>query len=160
MTKNQAIAELYSQLSGVVSNAYSKVGDKVLFKTEQGIVIYNRYVIFRTPSGIKLANRYGITEIMSFNTAKNALTWALLDMHDKIAEAKRVRELDTFLSSVEVDIQIHRRYLKTSDPEKFLIYYSKHQNDVRRQKQFLSEIDKYYILAQRCQQRGLKHETK
>jgi hypothetical protein len=97
---------------------------------------------------------------MSFNTAKNALTWALLDMYDKIAEAKRVRELDTFLSSVEVDIQIHRRYLKTSDPEKFLIYYSKHQNDVRRQKQFLSEIDKYYILAQRCQQRGLKHETK
>jgi hypothetical protein len=128
----------------------------VLFKTDQGIVIYNRYVIFKTKSGIKLASRYGIAEIMNFNTVKNALVWALLDMNNKIAEAKRVRDLDTFLSSVEVDIQIHRRYLDTKDPEKYLIYYSKHQNDVRRQKQFLREIDKYYILAQRCQERGIK----
>ena len=160
MTKNQIIADLYSQLSEVVTKTYAKVGDQVLMKTEKGIIVYNRYVIFRTPSGIKLANRYGHKEIMSFNTAKHALVWALLDYNNQVVAAKRVVELDTFMSSVEVDLQIHRRYMTTKDPEKYQIYYSKHQNDVLRQKQFLREIDKYYILAQRCQQRGLKNETK
>lgn len=157
---NKTINDVYSELSSIVSRTYSKIGNQILIRTERGIVVYNKYAIFKTKSGIKLALRDGQQDVIPFNSAKNALIWILLYHHNKIYESKRVYELDTFIYSAEIEAEIHKRGQKTKDPEKYLINYSKHQTDVAKQKQFLKEIDKYYILAQTCQQQGTKHEIK
>jgi hypothetical protein len=153
---NKTISDVYSELSSIILRGYEKVGDSILMKTEHGIIVYNRYAIFKSNGGIKLGIRDGSPDIIEFNKAKNALVWAILHRFTKISEANRVLHLDAMIAAMDVEIAIHRKLQKTKDSEKYLIYSSKLQQNIARQKQFLSELDKYIILAQRCQQRGLK----
>ena len=157
--KNKSISDVYSELSSVVKRGYEKVGDSVLMKTEYGIIIYNRYALVKHKGVLKLVIRDGYPEIMEFNTAKNALVWAILHRNTKMSEANRVEQLDKNIAAMNVEIALHRKLQNTADVEKYLIYSSKLQNNLLRQKQFLTELDKYIILAQRCQQRGIKKWT-
>ncbi len=157
---NKSISEVYSELSNIIGKTMSKVAHGVLFKTERGVVVYNKYVIVKTADGVDLYTRTGQEEIMSFNSAKTALIWSILDNSLQVSAARRVRELDTLLYSANFDVEVHKTYKKKTKTEDYLIYYSKYQHAKGRQKQFLLELDKYTILAQRCQSKGTKHEIK
>ena len=152
---NQIINEVYSQLANVVTKTYSKVAHEVLIKTSHGIVVYNKYVIRNIPTGFEIVSRTG-TRTRIFSSAKNALVWAILDHHNKFFESDRVEELDATISSLEVACKIHEKLKKRGNTENYLIQTNKLQRGRTRQKQFIYEIDKYIILAQKCQTKGLQ----
>ena len=157
---NEAISQIYSELSNVINRTMIKSANELLIRTEHGIVVYNKYVLVKLEDGVDLYLRSGIYEKLHFNTAKNALIWAILDHNIKITDAKRVKELDTLLQSASVDVEIHKNYKKKKKIDEYLIFYSKYQHALDKQKQFLAELDKYTILAQRCQFKGTKNEIK
>jgi hypothetical protein len=149
--KSRIISQVYSQLSQLVSEGYAKVAEDVIVDTEYGTVLFNRYVIRKIDTGVELINRSG-TRNMTFSCSKHALVWAILDRHNKIQESDRLLQLDCLLSSAQIDAEIHKKLKGKGSPEQHLIHHSKLQHDLARQKQFREEIDKYTILAQKCQQ--------
>jgi hypothetical protein len=154
MTKT--ISDIYSELASVVNSTYSRVSGSVLIRTGRGIVVYNSYLITTNNEVTEVYVRTGDDTPLIFGSVKNALVWIILYHHDRIPEARRVRDIDMFLTGIKVELEIHKKAQKKGGPEKYLINFSKLQNDIAKQKQFLSEIDKYYILAQRCQQTRTK----
>jgi hypothetical protein len=148
--QDKIISQIYSQLAQLVNQGYAKVADDVIVDTEFGTVVFNRYVIRPINNGVELINRSG-TKDMTFSSSKHALVWAILDRHNKILEANRLIELDCLLSSSQIDAQIHERLKRKGGIDQHLINHSKLQYDLARQKQFREEIDKYIILAQKCQ---------
>lgn len=153
--KQKTINDVYSQLVTVVNSTYDKIGSDILISTKQGIVVYNKYLIRKTSGGFEVVSRTS-SEVHSFGSSKNALVWVILEYHTKIPESKRVRELDGFIYGVEIDRQIHSKLKLKGTTENYLIQSSKLQRDQERQKQFLYEIDKYIMLAQKCQQTRTK----
>jgi hypothetical protein len=150
-SKDRLISQVYAQLAQLVKDGYAKVADEVIVETEFGTVVFNRYVIREISNGVELINRSG-TKTMTFSSSKHALVWAILDRHNKIRESNRLLELDCLLSSAQIDAQIHERLKRKGGIDQHLINHSKLQYDLSRQKQFREEIDKYTILAQKCQQ--------
>ena len=73
--------------------------------------------------------------------------------NDKISEARRVHELDILLTSVDVDVQIHRRQKNKGNIEQKIISNNKLQQDLQRQHRFRWELDKYITTAHWCQQK-------
>ena len=58
---------------------------------------------------------------------------------------------------IKVDIDIHRNIVSKKSGEQCFIAYCKLQQDLVRQKQFISERDKYVILAQQlCNNKRIK----
>lgn len=157
---NQMISQVYSDLNKVVKIAMTKAADDTLIKTEHGIVIFNKYLLVTLDEGVDLYLRSGQQDKIHFNTAKTALIWAILDHNIKITDAKRVRELDVLITSSKIDAEIHKNYKKKKNIDDYLIFYSKYQHALDKQKQFLAELDKYTIQAQRCQTKGTKNEIK
>jgi hypothetical protein len=149
--KHKSINDVYSQVKGVINETYNEIGNEILVPTQYGIVVYNKYVIRKIKTGVEIIVRTTSTS-HQFGSAKNALIWAILDHHTKISESKRVKELDGFIYGVDVDRQVHTKLKDTGNTENFLIQSSKLQRDKERQNQFLIEIDKYNIIAQKCQQ--------
>ena len=148
--KNKIISQVYAQLATLVNEGYAKMAADVIVETEYGTVVFNRYVIREIDTGVELINRAG-TKTMTFSSSKHALAWSILDNSNKILESKHLHELDCLLSSAQIDAQIHERLKKKGGVEQHLINHSKLQYDLARQKQFREEIDKYIMLAQKCQ---------
>ena len=149
--KTKIISEIYSQLAAIVNQGYAKAASEVIIQTEYGTVVFNRYLIRQIDNGVELVNRRGIAPL-TFSNSKHALAWAILDFHNKILECDRLHKIDCLLSSSQIDAQIHERLKRKGGVEQHLINHSKLQYDLSRQKQFREEIDKYIILAQKCQQ--------
>lgn len=148
---HKTIDEVYDQLASVVIDVYTKENNNLLIRTQHGIVVYNKYLIRKSKQNFEIILRYG-SDHMLFGSAKNALIWAILDHHTKVPEAKRVKELDSFIHGTQVDCEIHHNLKNKGNTENFLIHSSKLQRDKERQRQFLYEIDKYNIMARKCQQ--------
>jgi hypothetical protein len=149
--RHKSINEVYNQLSSVVNNTYATIGKDILIPTKHGIVVYNTYLIRKTTTDFEIASRTN-SEVITFGSARNALVWAILNHHCKIYESKRVRELDILIHGIDIDLKIHTKLKSKGSTENYLIQSSKLQRDKERQRQFLYEIDKYIILAQKCQQ--------
>lgn len=147
---DKTINDVYKQISSIVNNTYSEFGNDLLIPTSHGVVVFNKYVICQTPTGFEVHVRTQ-SDIHEFGSAKNALVWIILDHHLKIADSKRLKELDGFIHSVDIDSKIHSKMRTDTTTEKYLIHSSKLQRDREKQKQFLNEIDKYTMIAQKCQ---------
>ena len=149
--KDKSINDVYKQVSSIVNHTYSEFGSALLVPTPHGVVVFNKYVICQTPTGFEVHIRTQ-SIIHEFGSAKNSLIWIILDHHLKIADSKRLKELDGFIHSVDIDSKIHSKMRTDTTTEKYLIHSSKLQRDREKQKQFLLEIDKYTTIAQKCQQ--------
>lgn len=140
---------------------FTKVSPKLLNQ-----IIYiddNKYVLFEKYEIVKHRDHYSVfrradEKRFSFNKLKNATTWAILDKHNKLNEARRVIELDLKLESVKIDRAIHAKLSKKKDLEYALVHMDKLQQDIDRQSRFQSELDKYIIMARSFQQRGFENE--
>lgn len=147
---DKTINNVYDQISSIVNNTYSEFGGELLVPTPHGVVVFNKYVICQTPTGYEVHIRTQ-SDVHEFGSVKNALVWIILDHHLKIADSKRLKELDGFIHSVDIDSRIHSKMRTGTTTEKYLIHSSKLQRDREKQKQFLLEIDKYTTIAQKCQ---------
>lgn len=149
----KTVGQVYGALDDLVNNTIAKLAPELLVKTEHGVVIYNRYLLRRVPHGVEVFKR-ATDGVKMFGSSKLALVWVILDHNGRVNDALRVEHLGVLLDGVKVDITIHRRDFVENTGGRWFINQAKLGRDMARQRQFISEIDKYTILAQRlCQQK-------
>lgn len=135
----------------------TKLINNLIYTNDQGYVLYNKYEIIKVKDHYEVDRNTDGSKFL-FSKLRNAATWAILDRYNKIFEAKRVLELDSILSSINVEVQIHKRLQKIGTLESREINRDKYLIDVAKQKQFQWELDKYIIMAKTCQSKGYQNE--
>lgn len=143
---DKTIDEVYTSLANIVNLTYSKVLHKVLLKTNDSIIVFNKYAIMPTISGVKIASRMSFTEL-EFSNSKTALVWAILDHHGKFIDSARVSELDDKISGVTVELEIHKRLRITANFEKYSILSNKIHLNLERKSKYTSEMSRYVNAA-------------
>lgn len=120
--------------------------------------LFGKYVIIPTKGGYYKVV-VNATEEYEFGTVKHAVAWCTFDQSKKYREAKRIKELDLKLCSMEVDIAIHKKMAKNAKDDSLkCIYITKLQEDGIKKKIMLREINSYIntskmIQAQRFEQK-------
>lgn len=153
--------QLLQALSKIVDKkTLQEIQNKVVFKSsENQYELYGRYVISQQDQNYIIStssdNTLGI-----FGSIKSAVAYITYDLRCMIHESKRVLELDSRLTGLEVAIQIHERlYNKSKDFEHKLIYLSKLQEDKLKRKQTLHELNSFVRSAYDWQMRKFKQQA-
>jgi hypothetical protein len=151
---------VYQQFKDIVTETFTEMIGEIIVRVDNQYVMYNRYSVTREGGGVMVYRRQD-AERYGFSTMKHAVIWITLDRYQFFFERDCVYRLDKSLSSVEVEKQIHAKLRKkySKDVDVFPIYVTKYQCDVTREKRIVTELDKYYKLANRCHLQGIKNET-
>lgn len=147
MTTN-TINEAYSQLVTVINNTYSRSGTKSLIKTDVGILVFGEYLIARIKDGYRIYTKNTFTEV-EFSNVKNAFAWVIFDRAGRFKVCQRLVDLDSKISSLEVEIDIHRRTSTKSDTSKYVILLNKIQDESLRKQELMRELENYLETAKR-----------
>lgn len=139
---DKTINEVYSQLISVVRDTYDKAISTALVKTEYGIVAFNQYAITKINNGYKVRSRRTFTE-MEFTSIRNALAWIIFEHQGRFKDSTRVAQLDSLISSLDVEINLHKRSKSRVDPSKYIITLNKIQMEVAKKQSLSIELDKY-----------------
>jgi hypothetical protein len=124
-----------------------------------GYVLFDRYSIVSREDGRHTVFRYGDEKSFTFNSLKNAAVWCILDHENRFYEAGRVMDLDSCISSAQIDKNIHTKLKNRGDMVDRIINSAKLQYDLDKERLFQAELNKYTTLARDCQQRRFEHET-
>lgn len=143
---DKTIDEVYTSLANIVNLTYSKVLHRVLLKTNDSIIVFNKYAIMPTSAGVKVASRMTFTEV-EFSNSKTALVWAILDHHGKFIDSDRVSELDDKISGVTVELEIHNRLRASANFERYSILSNKIHLNLERKNRYTSEMKRYVNAA-------------
>lgn len=83
--------------------------------------------------------------VHEFMNIKNAVAWCTFYNVKKYHEARRIKELDLKLSSMEIDISIQQRMANknANDPNMKWVYIVKYQEALRKKKVMLNELLSY-----------------
>jgi hypothetical protein len=149
--RKQTTEEMYQTLNTVINNTYEKLIEKTLIKVNNLYVLNNRYAIDKKSNHTLVTRRRDMSNFKFFNT-KLALTWSVLDYNKLFYEADRLIILDSLITSVDLEQQIHER-LRHRDA---IIYSNKIQQDRDRLKKYNLEINKYIRLANKLQNKELQ----
>jgi hypothetical protein len=104
--------------------------------------LFGKYTVVPTKQGwFKVFSK---DDPVEFETVRNAVAWCTLHHAGKLREAKRVQALDLQLSSIYIDLLVHRQLLrKHLGRDSKWLYVTKLQEDTRKRKQILDEITSY-----------------
>lgn len=145
------------QLKTVMSSFDPGWIQNLIYTTERGWSLFDQYEITKVDGGY-LLQRYSDGTTHNFVKLRHAAAWAILDKYNKIIEAKRLLELDKSLSSVAAELLVHRRLQNIGDLVGREINRDKYLVGCDKQKRFQQELDKYIIMAKKCQDRGYQNE--
>lgn len=143
---NKTIDEVYSQLANIVSTSYTKMANNVLIRSGDNIILFNKYAIKKTSNGYIVKSRMTFTEA-EFGSIKNAFVWAILDHNRKFNESERVVEIDAKLSSVDVELTVHKKLKISGNLERAGILSSKIQQGNERRAEYIKELNRYSAMA-------------
>lgn len=94
-------------------------------------------------------------QTVQFSTLKYATAWCILTDSNKFVESRRLQLLDLKLCSLDTDMQIHRKMLKSScDLDAKLLYSIKLQEDSYNRRIVIKEIDTYINNSKTLQDRN------
>jgi hypothetical protein len=144
----KTINEVYSQLATVINNTYTKSGTKSLIKTDVGILVFGEYLIARIKDGYRIYTKNTFTEV-EFSNIKNAFAWVIFDRAGRFKVGQRIVELDAKISSLGVEIEIHKKSSTKSDTGKYVILLNKIQDESKRKQELVRELDNYLETAKR-----------
>ena len=147
----------YRKLEKIVERTYEQLLSQIIIKINDQYVLYNKYSITRKSNGI-LVQRRRDNELFTFDIMKHAMIWITLDYHRKFLESNRIKILDSQLTSINVEKQIHLKLTNCKDYSQSVIYTNKLQRDNIKHKRIMAEIDKYYKLANVCHNKEIKNE--
>lgn len=117
---------------------------KVIIQLSKNIYeVFNKFVLEKKNKQEVIVRVNG--EIVdNFSNIKNALCYCIFDRRGKYVEAKRISQLDKFLYSVELNIQIHKKlFVKAKSLEEKLIYLAKLNEDKLKRSNMLHELDNF-----------------
>jgi hypothetical protein len=133
-------------LSKFVTNELSTEIQEVVFSrdTQGKYYLFGKYVIVQTPNLYKVYCLVKRTKL-DFSSLKNATTWCVLSNSGNRTGATRVYNLDLKLSSIDVDIAVHKNKIKKAKTNfAGLISATKLQEDIYKRRTVVSELS-YYI---------------
>jgi hypothetical protein len=142
----KTINEAYSQLVTVINNTYSKSGTKTLIKTDAGILIFGEYLIARIKDGYRIYTKNTFTEV-EFSNIKNAFAWVIFDRAHRFKVCQRIVDLDAKISSLSVEIDLHRKSSTKSDTGKYVILLNKIQDETLKRQELVKELENYLETA-------------
>jgi hypothetical protein len=88
----------------------------------------------------------------TFGSIRSAVSFTVLHKHNNINPAKELETLDSKLSSVDVELQMHKILLnKARDLDTFFIFQTKIQNDTDKRQYILKELRKHINSSKRFQ---------
>lgn len=120
-------------------------------------VLYDQYSIIEN-SGCYTVKRISDGRIHQFSRLKTAASWAILDKYNKIIEAKRILELDNLISAIDAELLVNKKLQKRGPLESREISRDKYLVNIDKQKRFKWELDKYIMVAKKCQDKGYQNE--
>lgn len=147
-TMDNAINEVYSQLVNVVRETYSHSIESSLIKTELGIVAFNEFLIIKINNGFKIISRRTFTEV-EFTSVRNALAWIIFERRGRFKDSERVHQLDSKISSLDVEINLHKKSKFKSATDKYVILLNKIQEQTYKRQELISELDRYLLIVKR-----------
>lgn len=117
----------------------------VIVYQENGVYeLFGKYIITSTKDGYYKVTMKPFAGEHLFVTIRNAVSWCTFDSARKYYEARRIKELDLRLASIDFDIDIHKRMVKKNgNTEDKWIYIIKLQEDTLKKKLMLTEINSY-----------------
>ena len=151
----KTINEVYSQLATVINNTYLKSGTKSLIKTDVGILVFGEYLIAKIENGYKIYTKNTFT-VVEFSNIKNAFAWVIFDRSGRFKICQRIVELDAKISSLSVEIDIHKRSITKSDTGKYVILLNKIQDESLRRQELINELDNCLETAKRLSESMLE----
>lgn len=133
-----------------------RIKDLFIVREDDGSYnLFGRYTVIQDTEGY-----YKVTSLDSqivFGNLKYAVTWCVFDKNNKHKEIKRLTELDSLISGLDVNIAIHEKLARkaTDDIDKS-IYTAKLIEEKRKKRQFLKEIDSFIDLSKWIQGKKYK----
>lgn len=105
--------------------------------------IFGRYYVKKHNLGYKVTSLNRSKEVF-FSDLRNAVAWCIFDYTNKFFKSSRVEYIDSMLSGLDLNIQIHKRLIKnTKDIDNKLIFVAKLYEDQLRKKHYLDEMQTY-----------------
>jgi hypothetical protein len=135
----------------------ANLSQKIIIDTSTGYLLFGKFelrkadgawVVIRLTDGLKI----------NFCRLRYACAWCILDRYNRIQDAKALLEVNRRLSSIEGEIQLHKKLQVVCRGEQREINRDKYLVAIDKHKRFQFEIDKYIKLAKNCQDRGYQNE--
>jgi hypothetical protein len=145
----------YQSLERIIAQTLEETMARVIILVGKQYALFNRYSITRHDGYVTVFRRSD-AQYFEFTEIKHALTWVILDKHNKYSERNRILTLDRELTSVRVDQQIHRRLRAKYTGDLRSIYTMKLQLDRDKEKRIVAECDKYITMANKYHLQGIK----
>lgn len=135
------------------SELHSSLKDVLVTCNNRGqYTLFNRYLVSPTNDGLYIAIDSVTKEKLEFSALKNAITWCTLHNSKQWFDARRLQTLDLKLSSLNMDIAVHRRILKqTNEHGAKIICLTKLQEDSYKRRQTVAEINSLINSSKRIQ---------
>lgn len=123
----------------------SKIRDLFIVRENDGSYnLFGRYVIVPTNIGTYKVILEEENLELDFSLLRYAVTWCVFQKNNKYKELKRIYELDGLLSGIDVSIEQHKKLaLKTVGSDDRYIYLAKLEEDKRKKRIFMNELNSY-----------------
>lgn len=116
----------------------------VLADKDGSYELFGKYSIYPLKNGYFKVRVLETEKTHYFSKVRNAVTWCTFDHIQKSYEAKRIKELDSRLSSIEVDIAVHQRMASlTNDINNKWIYINKYKEDMLKKRMMVNELNSH-----------------
>jgi hypothetical protein len=127
----------------------NKIQDLFIVREYDGTYnLFGRYIVKPTLEGYYVVTFAEDNISLEFSTLRHAVTWCVFQKNNKYKEIKRIYELDGLLGSLDVSIEQHKRRInKSKSSEDKYIYLAKLEEDKRKKRLALAEINGYAELS-------------
>lgn len=116
----------------------------VLADKDGSYELFGKYAIYPLKSGNFKVRDLETEKTHIFSNVKNAVTWCTFDHVQKMHEANRIKDLDSRLSSIEVDIAVHQRMVSLAkDANSKWLYINKYREDILKKRMLANELNSH-----------------
>jgi hypothetical protein len=122
-----------------------KIEDVIIFQNpDNSYELFNMYHINKNDNNEYVVKMHTTFTTHTFNILKNAVAWCTFDKRNMLYKANRIRDLDSLLAGLEVDISLHTKIFKNSkNSDDKLIVLAKLSEDKLKKKQLTEELYGY-----------------
>lgn len=116
--------------------------------------LFGKYRVFRNKKGFYVAFEKKNNDVKAeFNSLKNAVAWCTLNSTNRRFEARDIEKIDRRLSSVEVNINVHKNLSNNFelDQESRWTQIIKLQEDIKKKKELIKQLKTLINSSKRIQ---------
>lgn len=123
----------------------NKIRDLFIVREDDGSYnLFGRYIIIPTKYGSYKVTVQEDNIELDFSLLRYAVTWCVFQKNNRYKEINRIYELDGLLSGLNVSIEQHKKLaIKTKNSDDRFIYLAKLEEDKRKKRLFLNELNNY-----------------